>query len=563
MTDSDLVYSVLVITQQPNPDYLRALTPHFALRTGDWSQVGMLLKQETADLLIIDQVLEDAQLGDLLTSLPHHPAFGRIPTLLLTQAQPDEALYLRCTFLGIDDVLHKPVLPSHLLLKARSLAERVCLGRQLNQQSQYLERLVEHSHREAEMASYLFYNNLLDQVSDHLLGFNRYIHSSSDFCGDLVLAKSSPSGSTFVLHADAMGHGLSATVTLLPLVDIFHSMVDKGYALPMIVREMNRKLNYKLPPDRFVAASLIEVDLLHDQVSLWNGGMPPVHLLSEQGQIEASYPSRFMALGILSNADFDSAVERFPLPKQGGIFGCSDGLLEQLNAQGESFGAQRLYQQLAGCSRHSMMSSLVADLKEFSGLPHFDDDVSLFYLHFGELAHFVQQQQELDQQTHQRQRIDPFVWSLTLQGRQIGDQELPALCNDMLQGFGLNQPFCQRAFTVISELVNNAIDHGILGLSSSLKNDLDGFSHYYIQRLEGLNQLTAQDQLRLSLAWVRDQNQAYLEIEVEQSGAGFDAERVLSQPQDALSGRGLQLVKSLTSQLTFEQGGRKACARVG
>ncbi|WP_416884771.1 response regulator, partial [Marinospirillum sp.] len=173
MTDSDLVYSVLVITQQPNPDYLRALTPHFALRTGDWSQVGMLLKQETADLLIIDQVLEDAQLGDLLTSLPHHPAFGRIPTLLLTQAQPDEALYLRCTFLGIDDVLHKPVLPSHLLLKARSLAERVCLGRQLNQQSQYLERLVEHSHREAEMASYLFYNNLLDQVSDHLLGFNR------------------------------------------------------------------------------------------------------------------------------------------------------------------------------------------------------------------------------------------------------------------------------------------------------------------------------------------------------------------------------------------------------
>lgn len=526
-----------------------------AVLSSDWLDVVLCddpacvsgwLEDRAYDLLIFDL--------DLVT---HLESGWSLPVILLGQ-EVDEITLQFLFDLGIEDFLPKPVSNLSLSLKVRAFLKRMELSHLLQQQNRDLAQYVDASRSEAEMASYIFYNNLLDQMADSIRGFNRYLNSSSDFCGDLTLARYSPSGSIFVLHVDAMGHGLSATVTLLPVTDIFHSMVAKGYALPMIVREMNRKLNFKLPPDRFVAASLVEVDLLHEQVNIWNGGMPPIYLLDATGQVVRSFESTHMALGILDNACFDSGVTRFPLPNDGGIFGCSDGLIDQVNAAGESFGAERLVQLLQKSSRHSLMSSLMASLKEYSGLPRFDDDVSLYYLHFGELSVFLNQQQT-SESVRRLKDIDPFCWELVLKGRQIGEQDVASQCNELLQNMGLPQPFCQRVFTVISELSNNAIDHGILGLSSSLKTITDGFAEYYIQREQGMRNLTVDDVLRISLVWqLNDQNNPCLAVQVQQTGMGFDANRVLTQPTDELSGRGLLLVKRLSTSLEFQDGGRLA-----
>jgi len=269
------------------------------------------------------------------------------------------------------------------------------LKKQLEESNAALQKFLNASQAEAEMASHIFFNNLLDEKSEELRGFDPCLLSKSEFCGDLILARYSPSGSIFVLHVDAMGQGLSATVTLLPVADVFHSMVDKGYALPMIVREMNLKLNYKLPPDRFVAASLVEVDLLHEQVSVWNGGMPAIYLLNEEGELVKTFHSTHMALGILENNKFDAGVERFLLPKEGGIFSYSDGLIEQVNAAKEIYGGKRLLNTIKNGSLNFMTSQVAASLKEFSGLASFDDDVSMYFLHFQELVFFLDQRQFL------------------------------------------------------------------------------------------------------------------------------------------------------------------------
>lgn len=512
----------------------------------DPAKVDERLAAQAFDLLIFD-----------LDRVTHLESGWLLPVILLGQ-EVDEVTLQFLFDLGVEDFLPKPVSGLSLSLKIRAFFKRVELSRLLQQQNRELAQYVDAARSEAEMASYIFYNNLMDQVTDSIRGFNRYLVSSSDFCGDLTLARYSPSGSIVVLHVDAMGHGLSATVTLLPVTDIFHSMVAKGYALPMIVREMNRKLNFKLPPDRFVAASLVEVDLLHEQVNIWNGGMPPIYLLDASGQVIRSFESTHMALGILDNASFDSGVTRFPLPNDGGVFACSDGLIDQVNAMGESFGTQRLVQLLQQSSRHSLMSSLTAALKEYSGLPRFDDDVSLYYLHFGELSVFLNQQQS-SESVRRLKDIDPFCWTLELKGRQIAEQEVASQCNELLQNMGLPQPFCQRVFTVISELSNNAIDHGILGLSSSLKTVTDGFAEYYIQREQGMRNLSTDDLLCINLKWqLNEQGTPCLTIGVQQSGMGFDAEHVLARPAEELSGRGLMLVKRLSTSLEFQEGGRLA-----
>ncbi|SFB84881.1 Serine phosphatase RsbU, regulator of sigma subunit [Marinospirillum celere] len=520
----------------------------------------LLQKEMQVDLLLVEQELPDGQGLQLIEEQAKAGVSElRLPTLLVAKEQ-DEQLLSRCLELGVNDYLVKPLNAKQVALKARTLVSRGRLAHRVVEQNNELQRLLDASKREAEMASYIFYNNLLDHGSDTIRGFNRYLNASSGFCGDLVLAKTAPSGSTFVLHADAMGHGLSATMTLLPLVDIFHSMVNKGYALPMIVREMNRKLHFKLPPDRFVAASLVELDVLHDQVSIWNGGMPPLYHLNEAGEVIQSFSSTHMALGILDNLSFESNVERFPLQAAGGLFGCSDGITEQVNLGGETYGLERLLMGLGSGNHQQMMSPLIQELKDFSEIDQFDDDASLFYVHFAELIYFQYQKYQEQTKQFQSKAIAPFCWELSLKGQQVGSQELPALCNDYLQELGFAQPFCQKAFTIISELTNNAIEHGLLRLESSLKDEVHGFAEYYVQREQRLRQLSDQDAIRIRLQWVRGQDLGFLQVEVEHTGEGFDTDRVLSKPKNELSGRGLFLVRKLAKSLEFRKQGCLALA---
>ncbi|HKM14438.1 MAG TPA: SpoIIE family protein phosphatase [Marinospirillum sp.] len=543
------LFRVLLITNDPN---VSSFPDMFGYRKLDITLVStldeikkQLVKYPPYDLIIIDlDLISDVSF--LVWSAP----------IILLGSHVSTEQQQQLFELDADDYIAKPLDFFSLSLKVRTLLKRSLLKKQLQKINATLQSYLHANRAEAEMASHIFYNNLLDKSSEDLRGFDRYLLSKSDFCGDLTLARYSPSGSIFVLHVDAMGFGLSATVTLLPVVDVFHGMVDKGYALPMIVREMNRKLNYKLPADRFVAASLVEVDLLHEQISIWNGGMPPIYLLSAEGEMVNSFHSSHMALGILEDKRFDASVERIALPKEGGIFACSDGLIEQINLQGESYGNQRLLSDLAIGSQSFMTSHIVASLKDFAGLPGFDDDVSMYFLHFKELTFFLDQQQLSAKSLRGLQDIHPFRWELTLKGQQIAEQEVASQCNNLLQQMGMSQPFCQRVFTVISELSTNAIDHGILGLSSNLKNFNDGFAEYYTQRDKLILNLSNENALRVTLDWNHENNKPSLLIEIQQTGKGFDADKVLAKSPEDLSGRGLLLVKRLASSLVFSDYGR-------
>ena len=541
--------------------YQQTLPPQGIHLTGvsSLAELEWLLQAGHAyDVLIVDLGKTDAsERLDWLISLLGPQELDKAPVILLGDTQ-DNLLLERFQVWGGTDFLRLPVAPGFLAMKTRMAIESHRTLQTSNDQKKQLEKLLHDTRREGEMASYIFYSNLLDQNTDSIRGFNRYINGCTDFCADLVLARFSPSGSVFVLHADAMGHGLSATITLSDLVDVFHSMVNKGYALPMIVREMNRKLHAKLPPDRFLAAALIEIDIQHEQISVWNGGMPPVQLLNRKGEVDSLFESRNMALGILDTLAFDSSVERLPLPHEGALFGCSDGVLDQRNELGDAFGMPRLLSVLMRNAAGGLTGALVSELKNFSGLPSFDDDVSFYYVHFHELIHFLEQRQFASQGRYRQFEIAPFDWSLTLQGGQIVAQELPAMANEFLREMGLNQPFCQRAFTVISELINNAVDHGLLGLSSDIKADPEGFSEYFVLRDKMLRQLKPDAWLSISLRWQNDRSRTCLHVCIDHSGEGFDVERVMNRPKNELSGRGLILIQKLAARLDYENEGRRA-----
>jgi len=109
---------------------------------------------------------------------------------------------------------------------------------------------------------------------------------------------------------------------------------------------------------------------------------------------------------------------------------------------------------------------------------------------------------------------------------------------------------------VLCEIITNAIDHGVLGLSSALKNKPNGFDRYIVERQKTLASLTD--------GWISvsvDQSAANLiQIVVQDSGAGFDFKNHVPQAQSdmlSLGGRGLLIINSLCK--TVEHTGNGNC----
>lgn len=506
------------------------------------------------DIALIDYELGDKKGTDLISHFQNDKNQKNIPVIILGSSQ-DQAILQACFKLGVDDYLLKPVNPILLSLKIDALVYNMRLNNIIAKQNEKLQLLINNAEVEQQLASHIFYNNLLSKNIQSIAGFNHFLQSTCEFSGDIVLARTAPTGSIFILHADATGHGLSSTITLMPMVSIFKTMVNKGYRLEPIIREINVRLLEQLPADRFVAASLVEIDVNQKNLKVWNGGMPELLLLDQHHQIVQRFHSAYMALGILEDTQFEVRATHCTLPESGMLFSFSDGVVEQEDPIGRAFGIDRLTQ-LVKRSPVDKLNTLVKEMHSHVRSASFGDDVSMYEFHFDQLVKPKAITHLTRSLAHDATDLSPFEWSLELVGTQIAKQELPSMCNQFLSSMGFEQSVCQRAFSIISELVNNAVDHGLLELTSLLKAGPEGFMEYYLEREKRLANLQQQDALRLLLKWAVDLQGPYLQIDVKDSGKGYLSQDItLDATRVKVFGRGITLVKQLSTAVEVRERG--------
>lgn len=352
-------------------------------------------------------------------------------------------------------------------------------SRAISGYTQQLETAINLSEQENTMAADVLYGHLLVNNADQLPGINYQICSSSRFSGDIIQIKRSPTGSTFILVADATGHGLSATITVMPVISVFNAMVQKGYQLSIILSEMNKHLVKNLPDDRFVAALLIEINPAQEEMSIWNGAMPVALQLDKQGQTIRAFHSQHMALGILDAEMFDGTPERLALPQEGQLILYSDGLIEQENINQQAFGHQGLIAALETLNHTGKpMMSIIQQVLNYAQLEQPDDDISLCQINFSEIE---SQSKAIDIQTLACNCMHtPFEWQIKVYGGQLAKQSLPALCNEFMQAQNLCAPIQDWAFKVVNELTQTVINTNLLQLDTTQQ-------HLKYQALENLN----------------------------------------------------------------------------
>ncbi|HEX5843838.1 MAG TPA: SpoIIE family protein phosphatase [Pseudomonas sp.] len=523
---------------------------HRVLTASNGLEALALFEQERPQLVLMDALMPVMDGFEAARRIKQSAGEELVPIIFLTSLTEGEAL-VRCLEAGGDDFLAKPYNRVILEAKIKAMERLRRLQDTVLKQRDLIAKHNEHLLNEQRVAKAVFdkvtHSGCLDAPNI------RYLQSPyAVFNGDLLLAAFKPSGGMHVLLGDFTGHGLPAAIGAMPLAEVFYGMTAKGYSLAEVLREINAKLKRILPVGVFCCATLLNVSFQRQVVEVWNGGLPDGYLLRSSGE-RLPLKSRHLPLGVLEPTAFNDKYEVYPLELGDRVFLLSDGVLEACNQQGELFGEARLLEVFA---RNRLPAGLFSEVQQaltlFSGEQQ--DDVSLLEVCLVESGSLARPPLAFADsgQSH------PLDWSASFEFR--GEtlrhfNPLPFLLQLLLEVQGL-RPKGGALFTVLAELYSNALEHGVLGLDSALKSDAAGFAEYYRQRSLRLAQLT-EGYVRFHLRLLPEEGGGRLVIRVEDSGPGYDGQRILDQQLSAprLSGRGLTLVRQLSDRCSWGDDG--------
>ena len=514
-----------------------------------------LFDRDQPDLVIMD-IMMPRMSGYEATALIKQRAGDRfVPVIFLTGIS-DEAGLAKCIAHGGDDFLTRPYSQVLLRAKIQALSRIRDLHAVVTMQNEALLTARKRDEGERDVARAIFQKILREGCLDHP-NLAWRLSPAELLSGDVLLAASTPHGVLHVMIGDFTGHGLAAAVGAVPVAEAFYSMTQSGYAIGRIAAEINHKLRLILPTNLFCAACLLEWDPLGRRITIWNGGMPDGLVIRHEAGIIRRLRSRHLPLSLLNDEHFDPSTETIEVQAGDRIFLYSDGLVDARNAAGEMFGRRRLEQEIAHADRFpaSLCERIQEAVARFCEGQTAHDDIALVQLtcdpallppdvglqtletSFDTAAGSWQIQLALE--ANALHRVDP----------------LPTLMRTLTDIQDLAQ-HKQTIFTILAELLANAIDHGLLGLHSAMKNTPRGFAEYY-ERRERLLATLRHGHLRIRLEHDRKETGGQLAIQIHDSGPGFDVHGILPAigTNQGHSGRGIALVRALCHTVTYQGNG--------
>lgn len=512
------------------------------------------------DLVLVDRQmpgLDGLATTQALRELQQDSGWRPIIMLSASAATDEQVLALNA---GCDDFIAKPVNLQIIEAKINAFWRIARMQQQIAGQHQALLRYSSMEAEERRICAFLMERLVRRELLDNPL-IRYLLQPASEVSGDLLLASTSRSGDLYVMLADATGHGLPAALTLIPLSQAFYTMAAKGFQLASIARELNRQHRIYSPPDRFVAAMMAVYSPRESTLEVWNGGLPEALLMAGDSRLMRSFRSLNLPLGILPDGQWDCETETVRVSGPCHLLLYSDGLIEAESPAGEPFGTQRLLHTLAAGAPQACLERVQCAVQEHlaAGVAH--DDLSCLLLDC---------RAPLPVSLLANTQVPAVIaegwqFNLTLGAAQLRRLDVEPLLSDFCHTLGLNKQHQGPFSLIVHELLANALDHGLLGLGSELKNGLDGFEHYLLTRHERLQNLT-QGQIELDIRQTGSLQGNCLRIEVIDSGPGYDwvaqQQARSAEAPDLYHGRGLQLVSQLCDSLEICGRGNQVIAQL-
>jgi len=381
----------------------------------------------------------------------------------------------------------------------------------------------------------------------------KHLSSMDIFCGDLALSAPKPMGGLNVLVGDFTGHGLSAAIGAIPITDIFYTMTDQGFSICDIIKETNEKMKNLLPSNIFLCACFLELNLNVNTLTVWNGGLPDIIVMDTNSNNKKKLASKHLPLGILTSDKLDLSVEITEIELNDRVYVYSDGVIETSNSDGELYGQKRLekfFQET--CGKESVLECLKKELSDFRGNINQKDDITIVEIICNEWR--AEYSEEI-----LRKRVEEFPgWDLSLRfdAVRLKTTDIPSFIIKIIEEDFVMNKHKENIYLVIRELVNNALDYGILNIAPGLKSTVKGFEQFIEDRESALDELN-EGWIKIDLQYFIGENKTQLLIKVEDSGYGFNYQQDYPDLSDNLSfgGRGIPLVNEICGSVSFHGNG--------
>lgn len=513
------------------------------------------------DVLMTDVGLPGMDGIELLQTVRARTDGSWIPSLVFTGSL-DEATQMRALEAGADAYLCKPASREMLHAKLGVILRLRAMQRQAEERNRELARYRSIQEEEQRLARFVM-ERLINREALGDPVVSHFIAAAAEFSGDLIAAARTPGNVLHVLLADGAGHGLAASLNVLPVTAPFYRMTERGFGIDAIAREINSKVRALLPVDRFIAATLVAVNFRERYVTVWNGGNPGPLLVRPDGGVRLHFNRHHFPLGVVDDDEFDGTVDSHVVNPHDHLLLFSDGLIELEDAADKALGVDGLGEALNGLPAAARLPRLTEIVHRLTGGNPPRDDISIAQIALTDTPNPVPAAPSGELQA-------PFTasdWRLVLRLGATDLKRLDAvpLILGAIEQFEGVRPFAGRLFLVLSELFNNALDHGLLRLPSSLKVGSEGMDVFLEERSRRLARL-AVGAVEFELTLRQNLGRSpVLHIGCADTGPGFDheaqVEAALREPtsEDMLKGhgRGIPLLLRVCEEVRYSGAGNR------
>lgn len=522
---------------------------HVVVEAKDGGQALELFKQQDIDLVLMDVMMPVMDGFEATQAIKEHLGGRHVPIIFLT-ALSDDASLAKCLSIGGDDFLSKPINEQVLQAKIKAHARIKDLNEQISERNRQLTRMHQLTQREHEIAKTVFDNALAASRVD-CANIRQYISPATTFNGDLLLVSVSPSGGLYALLADFTGHGLPAALGAIPMSQTFFETTQQGASVSTIARALNKVLEKFLPDYMFAAAAIAELNAEGNRLSLWMGGMPEAYITDSHGRLKEQIHSTHMPLGVLQDDEFERNPYLLKVEIGDRLYLYTDGIPEAQNANRELYGEERLLAHFNG-SAGDPFNTLIDDVKVFSGANGQIDDITLLEL----TCKPVEVSDNESAETPADPVLVPWQLEMRLTPEQLRSGSPITQIIDMMGGSPQLERHKDYLHTVMTELFSNALEHGVLGLCSNLKRSEEGYLDYYQQREERLRCLN-EGFVHIVLQFCCSGSKGWLNIQMDDSGQGFDFTNRCQPGEDDAFGRGISILETLCARVEYSNNGKR------
>ena len=374
--------------------------------------------------------------------------------------------------------------------------------------------------------------------------YNYYKHPSQDdlwyldgsyrphdiLSGDTYSIRSLHADKSFFFIIDAMGKGVSASVTSIVASSYINHLIDlhnEDFDFRLFVKNFNTYITKNLLDEEVIAVLFAELDFSSQTLAISSYAMPPVLLCEDEGAL-IKIKNNNMPIS-KHNDQFN--IDTFSISKINKMLFYSDGLIESTLNNNELYFSHLKKDFKDSKNRSSFLKKL------YTKVPHPDDDITLLFFQKPKL------------------RLKGMV-SVVCKTRLSDVGKVIESFHEYLKQKGVDPIHTAKLGMVFTEMMMNAYEHGNLNISNTYKKELI-LEGSFDDECKKRELKYKERHITINYLIAPNKEGKDLKFDIKDEGEGFDTKtfKKLIFDTTSVNGRGFKIAKKMVDAIYYSAKG--------